>query len=129
MICVCPLVLEGIRIKRAPMSITDQTRSSRDSDACFPIGKYLVSVSRTCEEARAQLGLSNRELELLTWVGKGLTKKDIAAQMGISPSTADTFRRRAYAKLGVGTGAAAIAILSAFLAGGKVEFGDTGSTA
>lgn len=54
-------------------------------------------------------------------VSGGLTKHEIAAEMGVSPATADTFRRRAYAKLGVRTGSAAAAILTAFLAGTRVE--------
>lgn len=56
----------------------------------------------------------------MMWVCSGLTKKLIAQRMGVSPATVDTFRRRAYAKLGVGTSAAAASIFSAFIAGATV---------
>lgn len=56
----------------------------------------------------------------MMWVCSGLTKNQIAQRMGVSPATVDTFRRRAYAKLGVGTSAAAASILTAFLAGTTV---------
>lgn len=103
------------------MSIEDQIPPSCARGVCFRVGKYTLRMQRTCADARAQLGLSHREIELLMWVGRGLTKKGIAVRMGVSPATVDTFRRRAYAKLGVGTGAAAIAIVSSYLAGGSAE--------
>ena len=87
----------------------------------FKVGKFALYPHRTCDEARAQLGLSQREVELLMWISSGLTKNQIAERMGVSPATADTFRRRAYTKLGVGTSAAAVAILAAFLSGTRVE--------
>lgn len=91
------------------------------SDNCFNVGNYNLFPQRTRGEAREHFGLSHREVELLVWVSTGLTKNEIAQRMGISPSTADTFRRRAYVKLGVGTSAAAVAILFSFLSGTRVE--------
>ena len=41
--------------------------------------------------------------------------------MGVSDSTADTFRRRAYQKLGVNSAAEAVAIISAYLSGCVLE--------
>lgn len=93
-------------------------------DNCFTVGNYDLSPQRRPCDARAHFGLSHREVELLVWVGAGLTKNQIAKRMGVSPSTADTFRRRAYVKLGVGTSAAAIAILFSFLSGTEVEPSD-----
>lgn len=94
----------------------------------FQVGNFALHFKRTLEEARKRLGLSNREVELLKWISVGLKKREIAEKMGVTPATADTFRRRAYAKLGVGTGAAAIAILNAYLAGAEIEtrLGDRG---
>lgn len=54
-------------------------------------------------------------------IAGGLTKQEIADRMGVSPATADTFRRRAYIKLGVKSGAAAAAIVTSYLAGTRVE--------
>lgn len=87
----------------------------------YTVGNYDLYSHRTCGQAREHLGLSYREMELLLWVGAGLTKRQIAEQMGVTPSTADTFRRRAYSKLGVSTGSAAVAIVTTFLAGSRVE--------
>ena len=103
----------------------DKINSGADSGGnCFKIGNYNLYSQRKCSDAREHFGLSRREVELLVWVGTGLTKNEIADCMGVSPSTADTFRRRAYLKLGVGTSAAAIAILFSFLSGTQVEARD-----
>ncbi|MEP1144314.1 MAG: helix-turn-helix transcriptional regulator [Henriciella sp.] len=87
----------------------------------FQVGNFALHLKRTLEETRKRLGLSNREAELLRWISAGLKKREIAEKMGVTPATADTFRRRAYAKLGVGTGAAAVGILNAYLAGAEIE--------
>ena len=87
----------------------------------FRVGNFDLYPARDCGQARAHFGLSQRELELVMHISAGLTKHEIAAQMGVTPSTADTFRRRAYTKLGVRTGSAAAAILTAYLAGTRVE--------
>lgn len=91
---------------------------------CFRIGKFALASHRTCEQARAHFGLSSRETELVVHIAAGLTKQEIAARMGVSPATADTFRRRAYIKLGVNSGAAAAAIVTSYLAGTRVEESD-----
>jgi DNA-binding CsgD family transcriptional regulator len=93
----------------------DQERSE------FRVGNYTLQLNRSCDKTRKHLRLSNREFELLMWIGAGLKKREIAGRMGVTPATADTFRRRAYAKLGVSSGSAAVAIISAHLAGTEVE--------
>lgn len=98
---------------------TDCVRTAKPQD--FQVGDFVLRASRSCEDVRKHLGLSGREMELLMWVAAGFKKREIAARMGVTTATADTFRRRAYAKLGVGTGAAAVAIMSTCLAGAKVE--------
>ncbi len=106
---------------RAPMTFDKIESCANSGEVCFKVGNYGLSPQRTPNEARTHFGLSHREVELLIWIGAGLTKNQIADRMGVSPSTADTFRRRAYVKLGVGTSAAAIAILFSFLSGSQVE--------
>jgi DNA-binding CsgD family transcriptional regulator len=86
----------------------------------FSAGNYVLQLHRSIQETRKRLGLSNREIELLLLIGSGHRKHEIAQQMGVTTSTADTFRRRAYAKLGVGTGAAATAILMTYMAGAEI---------
>ena len=89
--------------------------------ADFSVGNNVSQARRTCEQTRQHLGLSNREIELLLCMGSGLKKHEIAARMGVTASTADTFRRRAYAKLGVSTASAAVAILVTYMAGSTVK--------
>lgn len=45
--------------------------------------------------------LSQRELEILEWVGQGKSNGVIAEILAITPSTVDTYMRRLFAKLGV----------------------------
>jgi len=89
--------------------------------AGFRVGGFDLYPGRNCDAARVFFGLSHRETEFLMWLASGLTKREIAARMGVTASTTDTFRRRAYSKLGVGSGAAASAILSTYLAGAQVD--------
>ena len=114
-------IAEGKAVKRAPMTFDPTKSDAEHAGQCFKVGHFTLYSHRTCVQAREQLGLSNREVELLMWVCSGLTKKQIAERMGVTSATVDTFRRRAYSKLGVTTGAAASTILTAFLAGTRVE--------
>jgi HD-GYP domain-containing protein (c-di-GMP phosphodiesterase class II) len=52
-------------------------------------------------------GLTARELEVLRLVARGLATKQIAAELVITPKTADSHIQHVYAKLGVSTRAAA----------------------
>jgi HD-GYP domain-containing protein (c-di-GMP phosphodiesterase class II) len=52
-------------------------------------------------------GLSDREVEVLRLICRGATKKDVAAALTISPSTADHHVRHIYEKIGVSTRAGA----------------------
>lgn len=49
--------------------------------------------------------LSDRELEVFRLLGQGLTTREIAKQLHLSPSTVDTYRERLKLKLSVKTGA------------------------
>jgi len=49
--------------------------------------------------------LSNREFEVLRLVAGGLSLKEIAARLGVSPKTVSSFRARILEKLGVKTNA------------------------
>ena len=62
-----------------------------------------------------QLGLTTREAEVLSWLSKGKTNRDIAQILGLSPRTVDKHLEQIYAKLGVEnrTAAAAIAVNAA----------------
>ena len=51
--------------------------------------------------------LTEREAEVLGWLARGLTTKEIGQRLGITPKTADHHIQHVYAKIGVRTRAAA----------------------
>ncbi len=51
--------------------------------------------------------MSERELEVLRLAARGLTNKEIAVELAISPKTAGHHLQRVYQKIGVRTRAAA----------------------
>jgi DNA-binding NarL/FixJ family response regulator len=63
-------------------------------------------------EFSRELGLTGREGEVLSWLSKGKSNRDIAQILGLSPRTVDKHLEQIYAKLGVEnrTAAAAIAV-------------------
>jgi DNA-binding CsgD family transcriptional regulator len=63
-------------------------------------------------EFSSELGLTSREGEVLSWLSKGKTNRDIAQILGLSPRTVDKHLEQIYSKLGVEnrTAAAAIAV-------------------
>ena len=66
----------------------------------------------TPAEFSSELGLTSREGEVLSWLSKGKTNRDIAQILGLSPRTVDKHLEQIYSKLGVEnrTAAAAIAV-------------------
>ena len=60
----------------------------------------------------AQYQLTPRELDVLTWVAKGKTNRDIAEILGMSPRTVNKHLEHIYVKLGVETRAAAAALVA-----------------
>jgi len=70
------------------------------------------SSTETPAEFSSELGLTTREGEVLSWLSKGKTNRDIAQILGLSPRTVDKHLEQIYSKLGVEnrTAAAAIAV-------------------
>jgi DNA-binding NarL/FixJ family response regulator len=68
------------------------------------------SGSETSAEFSSELGLTTREAEVLSWLSKGKTNRDIAQILGLSPRTVDKHLEQIYAKLGVENRTAAAAI-------------------
>ena len=56
--------------------------------------------------------LTPRELEVLAWIGRGKTNRDIAEILGMSPRTVNTHLEHIFVKLGVETRAAAAALVA-----------------
>ncbi|PIT05053.1 LuxR family transcriptional regulator [Bradyrhizobium nitroreducens] len=73
-------------------------RLSRESGTALPA------------EFTSELGLTTREGEVLAWLSKGKTNRDIAQILGLSPRTVDKHLEQIYAKLGVENRTAAAAI-------------------
>ncbi|QQO23361.1 response regulator [Bradyrhizobium diazoefficiens] len=61
-------------------------------------------------EFSSELGLTTREGEVLSWLSKGKTNRDIAQILGLSPRTVDKHLEQIYSKLGVENRTAAAAI-------------------
>ena len=75
-------------------------------------GDWLIVMQETSDaavlEALVQsFGLTAREAEVLYWVVKGKTNRDIGDILGASPATVKKHLERVYAKLGVETRTAA----------------------
>jgi len=73
-------------------------RLAKDSSANMPA------------EFSSELGLTTREGEVLGWLAKGKTNRDIAQILGLSPRTVDKHLEQIYAKLGVENRTAAAAV-------------------
>jgi DNA-binding CsgD family transcriptional regulator len=95
--------------------------SERERDRAESIRRHLGNLyrlSREIEGPRAAWGvpsaepeaarLTEREREVLHWLGGGKTDRDIAAILGISPRTVHKHLQRIYEKLGVETRTAAV---------------------
>ena len=85
------------------------------------LGETMLLLAR--EEARAgdaarlaQAALTPRESEVLSWLAKGKTNKDIADILGLSPRTVNKHLEHIFDKLGVETRSAAAAIGARFQA-------------
>lgn len=85
--------------------ILDKDAPSPDSDALLRIHAIgQVSFQRYCHlipVSEKLVALSNRELEVLHWMGQGKSNSVIADILGISPSSVDVYARRIFAKLKV----------------------------
>jgi DNA-binding CsgD family transcriptional regulator len=76
--------------------------------------EFLLRLSRetgtdTSKDLSKELGLTTRESEVLSWLSKGKTNRDIAQILGLSPRTVDKHLEQIYEKLGVENRTAAVA--------------------
>jgi len=61
------------------------------------------STTIAMSEVSSQFGLTRREQETIQLLLQGLTSKEIAERMGISPNTVKAFLRLVMVKMGVST--------------------------
>jgi DNA-binding response OmpR family regulator/DNA-binding CsgD family transcriptional regulator len=84
--------------------------------------EYLFRLSRVQEEGqeetlRQSFGLTQRESEVLLWIARGKSNRDIGEILGLSPRTVNKHLEQVYAKLGVENRAsAAIKAIQSFQA-------------
>ena len=84
------------------------------------LAESMLLLSRTTPEAAAprhlqQAALTPRETEVLSWLSKGKTNRDIADILGMSPRTVNKHLEHIFEKLGVETRTAAAAIAGQLL--------------
>ncbi|MEV8508505.1 LuxR C-terminal-related transcriptional regulator [Actinoplanes sp. NPDC051475] len=84
------------------------------------------SAAAAGEEPAGLAALTERETEVVTLVAEGLTNKEIARRLFLSPGTVSIHVGRAYAKLGVSRRAAAAARLAGAGLAGSRAAGTTG---
>ena len=75
-----------------------------DADA---VAAVLEAAGQGVPRIERPAGLTDREVQVVGLLARGLQTKQVAAALGISTKTADRHVQNAYAKLGVSTRAAA----------------------
>jgi HD-GYP domain-containing protein (c-di-GMP phosphodiesterase class II) len=90
---------------RAAETLGDEARAGRlDANA---VGAVIETAGQRVPRLERPAGLTEREVEVVVLLARGLQTKQIAHTLGISPKTADRHVQNAYAKIGVSTRAAA----------------------
>lgn len=77
--------------------------------ACTGLGGHVVVQLLEAEEVSLS-ALTPREREIVGWIGRGCTNKEIGRRLGIQPTTVRTHVERLLAKLGARTRAEAVAL-------------------
>jgi DNA-binding NarL/FixJ family response regulator len=91
-------LVRAIRAAHAGQSALDPT-VARKVVAQFTSGKSLTDVLAHVEENYE--GLTERELEIIRWVGQGLTNKEIGQRLYISDRTVQAHLSNIFSKMGV----------------------------
>lgn len=89
----------AIDVARQARNELEALGASRDADAAAALMRSLGAKGRAGPRAAGLL--TRRELEVLRLLGEGLTNREIAARLFISPRTAEHHVSRIYAKVGV----------------------------
>ncbi|SFM87472.1 response regulator transcription factor [Variovorax sp. OV329] len=103
-----PLVIELGR-QRLTLRLHQQTGHDDDGDEWLIIMRE-ASDTAVIEAMSLSLKLTPREAQVLYWVVKGKTNRDIGEIIGSSPATAKKHLERVYVKLGVETRTAAAGV-------------------
>lgn len=100
--------------RKAPVRFQLGNLSARMSE-CVYAGEYLLLLQKVASEPSAEamrdnLGLTAREAEVLMWITRGKTNRDIGLILGSSPRTVNKHLEHVFEKLGVSTRAAAVSV-------------------
>jgi DNA-binding NarL/FixJ family response regulator len=93
-------LLDAIRVVAGGGTYLDSTLSARVTEA------FVRAQSDAGVQAEADL--SGREVEVVRLLAQGYTNKEIAAQLGVSVKTTETYKARAMEKLGLYSRAALV---------------------
>jgi DNA-binding NarL/FixJ family response regulator len=116
--------LDGVRWLEAAGGADSVSRAAPDGrllvarrlgDVSLGEAMWLLSLQAGGEGAVSRLAtaaLTPREAEVLSWVAKGKTNRDVAEILGMSPRTVNKHLEHVFEKLGVETRAAAAALAS-----------------
>jgi len=100
---------QGASASSLSLRLHRQTGQDDDGDEWMIVMRE-VSDTAVIEAMSLSLKLTAREAEVLYWVVKGKTNKDIGEILGSSPATAKKHLERVYVKLGVETRTAAAGV-------------------
>ena len=91
---------------------------SASASACEQPGEYLLQLQRGESDSswdpqtlRDKLKLTSREAEILMWIARGKTNKEIGIILDTSPRTVNKHLEHIFEKLGVSTRSAAVAMV------------------
>jgi DNA-binding NarL/FixJ family response regulator len=90
-----------------------------DADA---VAAVLAAADQPAPRVERPAGLTEREVEVVRLLARGLQTKQVARELGVSAKTADRHVQNAYAKMGVSTraGATVFAMQHGLLAWGEL---------
>jgi HD-GYP domain-containing protein (c-di-GMP phosphodiesterase class II) len=95
---------EALSPERAAEILGEEARAGRlDADA---VSAVLEAAGQSAVRIERPLGLTEREVEVVALLARGLQTKQVAHALGISVKTADRHVQNAYRKIGVSTRAA-----------------------
>jgi DNA-binding response OmpR family regulator/DNA-binding CsgD family transcriptional regulator len=88
--------------------------AAKISECVWP-GEFLLLLQKTSSEPtpdalRTELGLTAREAEVLMWISRGKTNRDIGEILGSSPRTVNKHLEHIFEKLNVSTRSAAVSV-------------------
>lgn len=117
-------VVKPVRIEEVLARLTTHVRNARAAREAWQRASEAAAAAQGGRPVDAALSarleeaaLTPREREVLTWVARGKTNRDIADILGMSHRTVNKHLEHIFEKLGVETRAAAAALASPVLAG------------